>query len=46
MKRLGIFVFYDAQGRVDRYVGYLLKEMTAFLERLIIVCNGCLKERD
>ena len=46
MKRLGIFVFYDAQGRVDRYVGCLLKEMTAFLERLIIVCNGCLKERD
>jgi len=40
MRRLGIFVFYDKEGVVDTYVTYLLKSIAAFLEDLVIVCNG------
>lgn len=42
MKRLGIFVFYDKQGIVDRYVEYLLDSLREHLSRLVIVCNGIL----
>lgn len=42
MKRLGIFVFYDKQGIVDRYVEYLLENLKGHLSRLLIVCNGAL----
>lgn len=37
---LGIFVFYDKDGIVDRYVLYLLEQLTPFLQDLIIMCNG------
>lgn len=40
MNRLGIFVFYDKEGIVDDYVVYLLKNIKAYLNRLVIVCNG------
>ena len=40
MKRLGIFVFYDKQGIVDRYVEYLLEGLREHLSRFVIVCNG------
>ena len=44
IKRLGIFVFYDNEGIVDRYVEYLLMQMKRVLSELIIVVNGELKE--
>ena len=44
-KRLGIFVFYDRDGIVDRYVAFLLEKMNEFLDDLVIVCNGKLKDR-
>lgn len=44
MKRLGIFVFYDKQGIVDRYVKYLLDGLKRHLSRLVIVCNGFLTD--
>ena len=37
---LGIFVFYDKDGIVDRYVLYLLDQLTPFFRDLIIMCNG------
>ncbi len=40
MKRLGVFCFYDEDGKVDRYVDYLLKDMADNLDALIVVCNG------
>ncbi len=40
MSRLGIFVFYDKQGKVDDYVIYLLEQLNICLEELVIVCNG------
>lgn len=46
MKRLGIFVFFDKHGIVDRYVVYLLKKLEVFLDKLVIICNGNLKERE
>ena len=44
MKRLGIFVFYDKEGVVDRYVEYLLNDIIQSLSELIIVCNGNLSD--
>lgn len=46
MKRLGIFVFYDPYGIVDRYAVYLLQKIQAFLDKLVIICNGKLEERE
>lgn len=40
MRRLGIFVFYDKDGIVDRYILYLLQGMLKQINQLIIVCNG------
>lgn len=42
MNRLGIFVFYDKEGIVDRYVKTLLEDICCHLSRLVIVCNGML----
>lgn len=44
MKRLGIFVFYDKEGVVDRYVEYLLTDMMENLSELVVVCNGILSD--
>ncbi len=44
MKRLGIFVFFDTDGIVDRYVEYLLDDLVNNLSKLIIVCNGKVTE--
>ena len=44
MRRLGLFVFYDKEGIVDRYIEYLLEKMSEYLDRLYVVCNGKLKE--
>lgn len=40
MRRIGVFVFYDADGIVDRYIPYMLTDLMKNLERLVIVVNG------
>lgn len=44
MKRLGIFVFYDRDGIVDKYVEYLLESLQGHITELVIVCNGIITE--
>ena len=44
MKRLAIFVFYDFQGIVDKYVEYLLYELIKVVKELVIISNGSLSE--
>lgn len=39
-KRLGIYFFFDKQGKVDRFVTYFLDDLIKNLTDLIIVCNG------
>lgn len=46
MKRLGIFCFYDKEGKVDTYVDCLLDELRTVLDKLIIVVNGQINEMD
>lgn len=43
-KRLGLFVFYDSEGIVGRYVRYFLDDLAQNLSKLYIVCNGRLSE--
>jgi len=40
VSRIAIFVFYDAQGIVDSYIGRLLSGIRPYTDRLIVVCNG------
>jgi len=42
MKRLGIFVFYDKDGIVGKYVEYLLTEIKSVVDDLYIVSNSIL----
>lgn len=42
--RCGIFLYYDADGRVDEYVIFLLESIRPFLSNLLIVCNGFITE--
>ena len=46
MKRLGVFVFYDASGIVDPYVEYLLESMKNIIQKLIIIINGEIKDEE
>jgi len=39
MKRLCIYLTYDKQKIVDKYIGYMLKELKTCAEYLIVVCN-------
>lgn len=39
MKRLGIYLVYDRQKIVDRYIGYFLKELRTCVDTLVVVCN-------
>lgn len=39
LTRLAIFVFYDPQGTVDRYVTYLLEVLRPNVTRLVVVSN-------
>ena len=43
MKRLGVCIFYDQNGIVDKYVEYFLQELLPFLSELCIVVNGEIK---
>lgn len=44
MKRLGILVFFDAEGIIDDYLVYLLDKIEGSLDDLIIICNGYVKD--
>lgn len=39
-RRLGVFVFYDAEGIVDEYVTVLLESLKPMIDRLLILVNG------
>lgn len=43
-KRLGIYVFYDAQGIADGYVYYFLDKILPHFSKLYVVCNGFVEE--
>lgn len=40
INRLVIYFFYDADGIVDRYVPYMLKDIVKNCSELFVVCNG------
>ncbi len=44
MNRIAIFIFYDPEGKVDKYVEYLLGELKKNTNKLIIVGNGEITE--
>ena len=44
IKRLGVFFFYDKDGKADRYVEYLIKEYAACQQKLIVVSNGTVSD--
>lgn len=39
MKRLCIYLTFDRQGIVDKYIGYILKELKTCVSYLVVVCN-------
>lgn len=39
MKRLCIYVTYDPENVVDDYIGYMLRELRALADCLLVVCN-------
>ena len=40
MKRLSVFVFYDADGILNRYVEYLIESLLSVSEKIVVVING------
>jgi lipopolysaccharide biosynthesis protein len=42
MRRVGIYLFYDANGIVDDYVDCSLKELNSVVDYLLVVVNGTL----
>lgn len=43
-RRLGIFLFYDADGVVDDYVTFLLADLRRVLTELIVIVNGVVQD--
>lgn len=39
MKRLGVYLVYDKQNIIDRYIGHFLKELKTCVSTLLMVCN-------
>lgn len=39
MKRLGIYLIYDKQNIIDRYIGYMMNELQTCTDYLVAVCN-------
>lgn len=39
MKRLCLYLTYDKQNIVDRYIGYMLKELSTCVDTIAIICN-------
>lgn len=46
IKRLIIFTFYDQDQQVDDYIVYLLRSLMPYAERLVIMVNGELPEKE
>ncbi len=44
--RLGIYFFYDTQGKVGSYVKYILSRLSSHVSRLVVVCNGYITKDD
>ncbi len=44
VKRIGIFLFYDGQGIVDRYIDVLLRDLRQNLDHLLVVINGSVND--
>ncbi|TDW25973.1 rhamnan synthesis protein F [Rhizobium azibense] len=44
MRRLGLFLFYDRDGKISDHIVYLLSKFSEHLERTIVVSNGPLAE--
>ena len=42
MDRLGLFLFFDDEGSVDKYIEYLLDDIIQNIDKLVIICNGTL----
>lgn len=42
MKRAGVYVFYDKDGIVDRYVPYYIRELHKVVDYIVVVVNGTL----
>lgn len=42
--KLAIYFFYDVEGVVGPYVQYILSELSVYVNRLVVVCNGYLSE--
>jgi len=40
MKRIVILIIYDKQAIIDRYVGYLLNELSLCCDKIVVVCNN------
>lgn len=45
-KRMGIFVMYDRNGQMDRYIDFLLSSMQNLFHKLVIVVNGYIQEEE
>ena len=39
MKRICIYLTYDKEGIIDKYIGYMLKELKTCVTNLVVVCN-------
>jgi len=39
MKRLCLYLTYDKQNIVDRYIGYMLKELRTCVDTIVTICN-------
>lgn len=46
MKRLCIFVLYDKNGEIDSYIDHIVISMQNFVQKIILVINGCVEEVD
>ncbi len=44
-KRLVLFLFYDAQGIVDSYIPYMLKDIQKNANRIMVVSNGAMTKQ-
>lgn len=44
MKRIAFYLFWDKDGRVDRYVSYCLEKLREHVEHVVVVSNGPLDD--
>lgn len=45
VKRCGIFLYFDKQGKVDDYISYMLKDLKKSVDYLLVVCNGYIERQ-